>query len=339
MAQEDPTWKIFFDENPKPVHFHENVNLIQDFCHQASVKKNRVALVTSGGTTVPLEQNTVRFIDNFSAGTRGSASAEYFLEAGYQVIFLHRSKSLEPYFRHLVGKNIFDMIEVSPDNVTVDKKHQFELGKLAEKFQRHKCNLLMISFSTLSDYLWLLQATAQQMQILGPSALLYLAAAVSDFYIPASQMPCHKIQSSGGPLSLSLQLVPKMLAPLVTLWAPNAFIVSFKLETNETLLETKSKESLLKYHHHVVIGNLLDSRKVYVVLVDSNSRNVEEIRLSTSDLESDIEIESKIVGNLKTRHDQYYADHKTGAISNRTVSGTVLSKQIGAEKWIVTVVT
>ena len=98
-----------------------------------------------------------------------------------------------------------------------------------------------------------MQATAQEMHILGPLALLYLAAAVSDFYIPASQMPCHKIQSSGGPLSLSLQLVPKMLAPLVKIWAPNAFIVSFKLETNEMLLETKSKESLQKYHHHVRI--------------------------------------------------------------------------------------
>lgn len=30
----------------------------------------------SGGTTVPLERETVRFVDNFSAGTRGSASAE-----------------------------------------------------------------------------------------------------------------------------------------------------------------------------------------------------------------------------------------------------------------------
>nr|SVE73630.1 EOG090X085T [Daphnia atkinsoni] len=312
MALEDPSWKIFFEENPMPIGFHENVNLIKEFCQQAAMKKNRVALVTSGGTTVPLEQNTVRFIDNFSAGTRGSSSAEYFLEAGYQVIFLHRSKSLEPYFRHLVGKNIFEMIEVSPDNVAVGKKHQLELGKLAEKYQRHRCDLLMISFSTLSDYLWLLQATAQQMQILGPLALLYLAAAVSDFYIPASQMPCHKIQSSGGPLSLSLQLVPKMLAPLVTLWAPNAFIVSFKLETNETLLETKSNEALLKYHHHVVIGNLLNSRKVHVVLVDSNSPNAEEIRLSSSDLENGIEIEFKIVENLKIRHDQYYADHKTG---------------------------
>jgi len=39
---------------------------------------------------IPLEHNTVRFVDNFSAGTRGSVSAEYFLEQGYAVIFMHR---------------------------------------------------------------------------------------------------------------------------------------------------------------------------------------------------------------------------------------------------------
>ena len=57
-------------------------------------------MVTSGGTTVPLENNTVRFIDNFSAGTRGATSAEYFLENGYAVIFLHREFSLLPYSIH-----------------------------------------------------------------------------------------------------------------------------------------------------------------------------------------------------------------------------------------------
>ena len=31
----------------------------------------------SGGTRVPLEDNAVRFIDNFSIGTRGAASTEY----------------------------------------------------------------------------------------------------------------------------------------------------------------------------------------------------------------------------------------------------------------------
>lgn len=37
----------------------------------------RVACVTSGGTTVPLEQRCVRYIDNFSSGHRGAASTEY----------------------------------------------------------------------------------------------------------------------------------------------------------------------------------------------------------------------------------------------------------------------
>ncbi len=32
--------------------------------------------------------------------------------------------------------------------------------------------------------------------------MFYLAAAVSDFYIPAYEMPEHKIQSSNGPLQV-----------------------------------------------------------------------------------------------------------------------------------------
>jgi hypothetical protein len=39
-----------------------------------------VVVITSGGTTVPLERNCVRFIDNFSKGTRGALSAEQFLQ-------------------------------------------------------------------------------------------------------------------------------------------------------------------------------------------------------------------------------------------------------------------
>jgi hypothetical protein len=56
-----------------------------------------LAVVTSGGTTVPLERRCVRFIDNFSAGTRGAASAERFLQAGYAVVFLTRRGSLQPF--------------------------------------------------------------------------------------------------------------------------------------------------------------------------------------------------------------------------------------------------
>ena len=76
-----------------------------------------VSVFQSGGTTVPLEQNTVRFIDNFSAGTRGASSAEYFLQTGYKVIFLHRAKSLKPFTRHLSGKNFLDVFECTDSEV------------------------------------------------------------------------------------------------------------------------------------------------------------------------------------------------------------------------------
>jgi phosphopantothenate-cysteine ligase len=35
-----------------------------------------VILITSGGTSVPLEKNSVRSIENFSTGMRGAISAE-----------------------------------------------------------------------------------------------------------------------------------------------------------------------------------------------------------------------------------------------------------------------
>lgn len=42
----------------------------------ATASGRPVVLVTSGGTKVPLEKNAVRFIDNFSTGTRGSRLVE-----------------------------------------------------------------------------------------------------------------------------------------------------------------------------------------------------------------------------------------------------------------------
>lgn len=49
----------------------------------------------------------------------------------------------------------------------------------------------------------------------------------------------HKIQSRDGPLELHLDRVPKALGTLRALWAPDALVVSFKLETDEALLEGK----------------------------------------------------------------------------------------------------
>jgi phosphopantothenate-cysteine ligase len=82
----------YFLVNERPGSISLKVNTVRQFIHQHSAtdsnKQRRLVLITSGGTTVPLERNTVRFIDNFSLGTRGAASAEYFLRNDYAVIFV-----------------------------------------------------------------------------------------------------------------------------------------------------------------------------------------------------------------------------------------------------------
>ena len=50
--------------------------------------------------------------------------------------------------------------------------------------------LLSVDFTTLSDYLHYLQGAAQCLAASERHAMLYLAAAVSDFYIPITDMVC-----------------------------------------------------------------------------------------------------------------------------------------------------
>ena len=83
---------------------------IEQFVEFQRAARRNLVLITSGGTTVPLEQRTVRFIDNFSVGTRGSASAEYFLRQDYAVLFLYRKRSLKPFERKLNNVNLFDLV-------------------------------------------------------------------------------------------------------------------------------------------------------------------------------------------------------------------------------------
>lgn len=50
---------------------------------------------------------------------------------------------------------------------------------------------------------------------------------------------------------IALHLVPKILKAITHVWAPKAYIVSFKLETDIEILEQKSKSALSKYNHQV----------------------------------------------------------------------------------------
>ncbi|KAL8697219.1 MAG: hypothetical protein Q9224_002421 [Gallowayella concinna] len=278
----------YFRQNPPPKSLPRQTALAHAFISEHLDHHRRVALITSGGTTVPLENQTVRFIDNFSAGTRGATSAEYFLEAGYAVIFLHRQFSLLPYSRHYShSTNCFlDFVtEGEHGEVVLNPEYQNKMREVAQKYIHAKDSnkLLLLPFTTITEYLWALKEIAVLIRPLGSKGLFYLAAAVSDFFVPKNRMVEHKIQSSevegsgeaasgsssdaGRKLVIDLDPVPKLLHSLVDGWAPEGMIVSFKLETDPSILIMKARKALERYSHHLVIGNLLATRKWEVVFV------------------------------------------------------------------------
>ena len=294
---------------------------------------------------MPLENQTVRFIDNFSAGTRGATSAEYFLEAGYAVLFLHRQFSLLPYSRHYShSTNCFldFMTHNEAGAVVVEDEYQQQMTEVLKRYQKARRDnaLLLQPYTTVNEYLWLLRELAMQMRPLGPNGLFYLAAAVSDFFVPAERMVEHKIQSSedfhqdvspsghgrepaahmeGKSLIIDLDPVPKFLKQLVDAWAPQSMIISFKLETDPALLAKKAQYALEKYSHHLVIGNLLNTRKWEVLFVSvgggerwirvparsrvkSVSGRIGDVLKTAEHSEPAIEIESLIVPEVVKMH-------------------------------------
>ncbi|KAI9151218.1 Phosphopantothenate--cysteine ligase cab2 [Blastocladiella emersonii ATCC 22665] len=293
----------YFDAAPCPPGLSAAEAEINSFlAHQVSCGRP-VALVTSGGTTVPLEKQTVRFLDNFSAGTRGATSAEYFLRAGYAVVFLHRQYSLRPFSRHYTHtrETLFDMLDVTPDGrVQIRPDLEARTRAVLEEYRAAIAGhaLLSIEFTTIDDYLFLLRSCVTRIDAaIGARALYYLAAAVSDFYLPPEKMVVHKIQSRGGALALTLDPVPKLLRPLVCEWAPHGYVVSFK---------SKSRQALDRYGHQLVIGNMLRTRKhlVYFISVaaDGTTTQMEPIQLMPEEVAAGVEIESHIVPDLVRRH-------------------------------------
>ena len=115
----------------------------------------------------------------------------------------------------------------------------------------------------------------------------------------------HKIQSGDGRLHLELDQVPKIIKHLVEKWALDAFVVSFKLETDSSILISKSRSALNRYGHSVVVANLLHTRKIVVWLVTKDRET--EIRLTDEEQQMGIEIEKYIVDWLVKKHQLHIA--------------------------------
>ncbi|XAR48600.1 Phosphopantothenate--cysteine ligase [Bertholletia excelsa] len=275
---------------------------------------SRVVCVTSGGTTVPLEKRCVRYIDNFSSGSRGAASTEYFLKAGYAVIFLYRRGTFQPFCRSLPEDPLLECFEVSKELKVQVRQSQSEGVQKAiseNSTAAERGVLLKVPFTTIFEYLQILHLIATSMKNLGPHAMFCLAAAVSDFYVPWKSMVEHKIQSASGALDMRLVQVPKMLSVLRKDWAPMAFCISFKLETDIKILLDKADMALHKYKMHAVVANELLTRKEEVTVVTSSEKIT--VRRDKTDAQADVE--SPLINLLVEKHSAYIEDPKEEYLS------------------------
>jgi phosphopantothenate---cysteine ligase (ATP) len=124
----------------------------------------------------------------------------------------NRQKTLEPYTRHFSSNELLDSLQMTDNDSIQGKDNLFStniyiyrwqnlvdpskiariLPVLKERNDAAKSGrMLKIPFTTLTDYLWLLRASTASMATLGNRAMVYLAAAVSDFYLPLDQLVRH----------------------------------------------------------------------------------------------------------------------------------------------------
>lgn len=142
------------------------------------------------------------------------------MRLGYAVVFFHRTGTIKPFeVRVPDGLLVF-----GASGLAVDKSHA-DYARLAELTQtraQHQRRLFEVEFQGLFPYLYGLRSLAVLLEGFraasqpGPCVALYLAAAVSDFFLPREAMSEHKMQSrdlaaSHGGLTLCLSQTPKLL--------------------------------------------------------------------------------------------------------------------------------
>ena len=221
-------------------------------------------IVTSGRTNVPLEKNTVRYISNFSGGNRGAHSAEVALKMGYRVLYLHHVTAQRP-FRY--SDQLWDQLGVTSN--TEDAQLTCKAPQVVEMFQNHmrfSNDLFEVCYDTLFEYLTSVAYIVKETATLEKNVLFYSSAAVSDYFLPLEKMSEHKIQSrESEQLTLTLEQTPKLLL-MMKEWNSKMFLVSFKLETDESILQDKVSRSMKKYFIDMVVSNMRQNYREVVNL-------------------------------------------------------------------------
>ncbi|VUZ47136.1 unnamed protein product [Hymenolepis diminuta] len=179
------------------------------------------------------------------------------------------------------------------------------IAEVVRNYAKLRDRLLLVDFTTVEEYLvklrWICRLLSQE-DVCQNGSLLYLAAAVSDFFVPREVMPQHKLHASSeveeqgangsfkcepdGSLTIHLAPVPKVLGLIVSKWAPRTMVVSFKLETDPEVVLERAKSAMKRYGTHAVIANLLHTRKheAWIIhnLGEIGGKDLQHITLTSS---------------------------------------------------------
>ena len=110
---------------------------------------------------------------------------------------MHRQFSLQPFSRHYSHSTnpFLDLLTVdatsgSTQEITITQEAKERLLSVLASYRiaQREGTLLTLTFITINDYLWLLRGVSKEMAILGRGAMYYLAAAVSDFFVPTHKL-------------------------------------------------------------------------------------------------------------------------------------------------------
>lgn len=188
-------------------------------------------LITSGGTKVAIDR--VRHISNMSSGTFGSKIAMEALEAGNVVNFFKAENSKSPFMMRL------DLMEQRYANALS------EVLKLNSKYVKYKHQYRESVYRNFDEYVCGLESLVKSTN---PDVII-LAAAVSDYGV--DNYVDGKIRTKDSDMVIKLKPLPKVISK-VKEWAPNAYLVGFKLLVDST------DEELVYYAEKSVKDNKCD---------------------------------------------------------------------------------
>ncbi|CEG38782.1 triacylglycerol lipase [Plasmopara halstedii] len=160
---------------------------------QLADQRRGIALITSGSTIVPMDPENDTFVDVVShvQEQRGPACAEYFLQLGYAVIFVHRENSLRPFTRHfqkIIQNGVFmNMLRMQDDGLVLsgaDISQQLQFQKITQLYTECSTRVLYLSFTSVQQYLMLTRITAKAVEVAKDQGIVVLSATLMDFYVP-----------------------------------------------------------------------------------------------------------------------------------------------------------